>query len=178
MILCSDRGTKPLFKMIISNPAISLTKAKTISTLEHCLDLSQYDRIIILDDDGPNSWCRHEMIRKSEITQTQFMLIKVPELSVWRSVHRQFLIHAAKRDLPQSEGGIAQFLFSMVTSFQNRDQFFVHFHEFLHALHQNNSRIFRKYMVRMLPVSGNGAVNWGSSVSGSGGICWNAWPNK
>merc|ERR1712173_400294 len=49
------------FKMVISNPAISRTKAKAISTLEPCLDISQYETVIILDSDGPNNWCRHEI---------------------------------------------------------------------------------------------------------------------
>ena len=162
MILCSDRGTEPLFKMVISNPAKSRIKpSKTIETLERCLDLSQYERIIILDDDGPNSWNRHEMME-----QSHFMLIKVPELSVWRSVQRQFSIFAAKRDLPRSEAGIAEFFYSMATAFRNRDQFFVQFHEFLQSLYQNDTRISCKYIARMTPVSRNGVTKW------------RAWPSK
>merc|ERR1712228_663372 len=91
-------GNISLFKMVISSTTPNT--AKTLSTLKHDLDFSQYERIIILDDDGANIWCHHEMDQLYEQHRVNIILDQVSKYSVWSSVYRQFDLLASSRLIP------------------------------------------------------------------------------
>ena len=103
--------------------------AKTIATLAHKLHLNRYKDIIIVDDDGRASWCKHEMIRWRLHHKVNFILLQVPVFSIWNRVYRDL------RKLPQSQR--RHRFYPFIKAKQNEDSVFSHLSAFLTLLHQN-----------------------------------------
>ena len=126
--------TEDVFKMVVSST--TQQTAKTLSTLSHKLNLSQYEHIIILDDDAENCWCKYRMIRLRLLHRVNVMLIEVPMLFIWRDIHREFSL--ARRVSTQPRLVATQF-YCMVSKYQVKDELFAYFHDFLELLYVNAS---------------------------------------
>ena len=123
-------GTDFVFKMVVSSTTPGT--AKTVSTLEYFLELRRYESIIILDDNGRNSWCKYHMMQLKKHHKVNFILIQVPKFNVWEEANHRF------KELSSWSRERVSFT-KMVTGKQYKDNLFYHFGLFLNALHQNES---------------------------------------
>ena len=125
----------PLFKMVISSTTPNT--AKTIATLAHKLHLNRYKDIIIVDDDGRASWCKHEMIRWRLHHKVNFILLQVPVFSIWDRVYRDL------RKLPKSQR--KHRFYPFIKAKQNEDSVFSSLSAFLTLLHQNVNNLLTQF---------------------------------
>ena len=128
-----------IFKMVISTSTPST--AKTIETLEHNLDLSQYENVIILDDGGTDCWCRHKMVELAARHKMEILLIECPQFLVWDSVykrHRTWSLVKNNRS-PLALLRWSQYFYSLIKNERDSEEEFILFHEYLKFLHQNKS---------------------------------------
>ena len=112
--------------------------AKTISTLSHHLDLLKYEKIIILDDEGSDVWCRHE-IAKLPQNKINIILQEVVPLNIWRRAYNEFEEHFESKSVPESQPALCRFFYSLILKYQKRDKLFVDFHLFLQRLYMNRT---------------------------------------
>ena len=114
--------------------------AKTLSTLKHDLNLSQYANILILDDGGDRIWCQHEMVRLYHRYGVNIIFEQVSKFNVWDSVYRQFE-HQAVHTIPTTQPHLAYHFYALIAKYQKKDKLFIQMYNFLEYLDQNISNI-------------------------------------
>ena len=134
-----------MFRFVIQNGDIEHmacpeNSKNNLSTLSHNLNLSEYEKIIILDDDGINTWCQHETM-KLRCNGREVVLIQVPAFKVWANIYRQFQSISSKH------------FYSVISENQKNDEFFNRFRYFLQSLHENISQDM-EYAVSMFHLCG------------------------
>lgn len=127
--------------MVIASTGPVGSMKKSISTLSDKLDLSLYEKIIILDD-GINKWCQHEFQQMVTLRSRhrEFIFIKVAVFSILANVYQQFQLSKERGDLPCTQTRITMFFYSLIADNQKNDQTFARFHGFLQILQHNQSR--------------------------------------
>ena len=126
--------------MVISS--LKANTAKTIGTLAHNLNLSQYENIIILDDDGRRCWCKHEMFALKLMHNVNFMLLQVPEFRIWKKVH--YLYRELEQSGWYSQPQKSQTFYALIAAKQNEDSLFSDFHSLLESM-QNGTDNIRQF---------------------------------
>ena len=124
--------------MVISSTTQHNT-AKTLSTLAHNLNLTQYENIIILDDDADDIWCKHEMYELKKKHKVNVILIEVPVLDIWKDIYRRFLklsITTKRHQLSSQRGSNTSLLYKLIADYHQKDKFFLEFYNFLELLHR------------------------------------------
>ena len=82
-------GTDSIFKMVISRKGPKT--AKTISTLSHKLKLSDYERIIILDESADDIWCKHELMQlEKQHINVKIDFIECSSFEIWKNVYENY----------------------------------------------------------------------------------------
>ena len=137
--------------------------AKTISTLSHNLNVSQYENIIILDD-YRGGWCKYELMQlKSSNNNLKIFLIQVPPLTVWNNVYREFeAMNESNSAAVSKPRDATKFFYALIAKHRNQDKMFVRFQEFLVLLLQHKVNRLWHFAIpsKESNYSENGQVVW------------------
>ena len=77
-----------LFRMVISIKRPGT--AKSISTLAHNLNLSLFERIVILDAYTDDVWCKYDLMQLKQPHKVQIHLMNCPLFHIWNDVYDEF----------------------------------------------------------------------------------------
>ena len=129
--------------------AISTTNhwtKKSILTLSNGnLNLTDYEKIVILDDDGGECWCQNEMMQLHLQHNVELILIQCHPFSIWKTVLQRHQIWAAYNQRASSTNRSRAKFYSLIKAEKEKDLQFVAFYGFLLSLHQNASSWNKDY---------------------------------
>ena len=114
------------------------------------MTVTEYENIIILDDDGRNCWCKHAMIQMQRRHKVNFILLEVSEFRIWKDVCSQFRQNLASGRIPLYKPKISQRFYSLIAAKTDKDGLFLHFRTFLNLLHQNRTDALKRFAVPVL----------------------------